>query len=69
MLLENYINKQKKLRKSLDFKQLREAGISRLQQLSGKLWSDYNTHDPGVTLLELLCYAITDLSYRCDFKM
>lgn len=69
MLLENYINKQKKLRKSLDFKQLREAGINHLQQLSGKLWSDYNTHDPGVTLLELLCYAITDLSYRCDFKI
>jgi len=69
MLLENYINKQKKLRMSLDFKQLREAGIVRLQQLSGKLWSDYNTHDPGVTMLELLCYAITDLSYRCDFNI
>ncbi len=69
MLLENYINKQKKLRKSLDFNQLREAGIARLQQLSGKLWSDYNTHDPGVTLLEMLCYAITDLSYRCDYKI
>ncbi|NEQ10530.1 MAG: hypothetical protein F6K37_32810 [Moorea sp. SIO4E2] len=34
-----------------------------------KLWTDYNTHDPGITILEQLCYAITDLSYRLDFEM
>nr|MDJ0676440.1 hypothetical protein [Calothrix sp. MO_167.B42] len=26
-------------------------------------------HDPGITILEQLCYAITDLSYRLDFEM
>ena len=27
-------------------------------------WTDVNVHDPGVTVLEVLCYAITDLQYR-----
>jgi hypothetical protein len=27
-------------------------------------WTDFNTHDPGVTVLEVLAYAITDLQYR-----
>ncbi|BCL33736.1 hypothetical protein [Nostoc sp. MS1] len=48
----------------LDFQKLREIGIKHLQALSGKLWTDYNLHDPGVTILEVLCYAVTDLGYR-----
>ncbi|MDZ8055896.1 MAG: hypothetical protein RMX68_016645 [Aulosira sp. ZfuVER01] len=48
----------------LDFQKLREIGITHLQALSGKLWTDYNLHDPGVTILEVLCYAVTDLGYR-----
>jgi GAF domain-containing protein len=27
-------------------------------------WSDLNAHDPGITVLELLAYALTDLSLR-----
>ena len=54
---------------SLDFSRLREAGIAHLQELAGSIWTDYNTHDPGVTTLEALCYAITDLSYRCNFNI
>ncbi len=27
-------------------------------------WTDTNAHDPGTTLLEVLCYAITDLQHR-----
>jgi len=48
----------------LDFKFLREAGVAYIESLSGRLWTDYNTHDPGITILEMLCYAITDLGYR-----
>ena len=49
-----------------DFEWLRTEGLARLQQLSGQLWTDYNLHDPGVTLLEALCYALTDLSSRAS---
>ncbi|MEH1997075.1 hypothetical protein [Nostoc sp.] len=48
---------------------LRQEGIKHIERLAGKLWTDYNTHDPGITILEQFCYAITDLSYRLDFEM
>lgn len=48
---------------------LREAGIRLVQALSGQSWTDYNLHDPGVTILEQLCYALTDLVYRADFPV
>jgi hypothetical protein len=51
----------------LDFDALRKAGIAMLQALSGEKWTDYNLHDPGVTILEQLCYALTDLAYRSEF--
>ncbi|WP_020589083.1 hypothetical protein [Desulfobacter curvatus] len=50
----------------LSFDRLREMGIEEIQKLSGKIWTDFNLHDPGVTILEQLCYALTDLAYRVD---
>ena len=55
--------------KSMDFFFLREEGIRLIQELSGKVWTDYNPHDPGVTILEQLCYALADLGFRTDFKI
>jgi hypothetical protein len=54
---------------TIDWETLREEGLRRLQALSGHLWTDYNLHDPGVTLLELLCYAITDLEERLSMDI
>lgn len=50
--------------KSEDYEWLRTQGLNYIQQFSGKLWTDYNVHDPGITIHELLCYALTDLAYR-----
>ncbi|MEJ7679312.1 MAG: hypothetical protein WKG06_15935 [Segetibacter sp.] len=52
-----------------NFAYLREQGLKYLQELSGKLWSDHNLHDPGITILEVLCYALMDLGYRSNFDM
>ena len=52
---------------ALNFAELRQAGIEYLEKVVGALWSDYNVHDPGITLLELLCYGITDITYRTTF--
>jgi hypothetical protein len=52
-----------------DYAWLRSEGMRHIESLSGKLWTDYNTHDPGVTFLELMCYAITDLGYRTAMPM
>jgi phage tail sheath protein FI len=29
-------------------------------------WADHNTHDPGITLMELLAYSIESLQYRMN---
>ncbi len=54
---------------ALDYEALRLEGIDLLQRLSGHRWTDYNAHDPGVTILEQLCYAITDLAYRVSHEL
>lgn len=53
----------------LDFDALRRQGLAHIERLGSALWTDYNTHDPGVTVLEALCFAINDLGYRCAFPM
>src|SRR5665213_2151971 len=45
---------------SKNFNFLRQQGIQLIQQLTAAIWTDYNLHDPGVTLLETLCYALTE---------
>lgn len=55
--------------KALDFAALRSEGIGYLQQLAGETWTDHNLHDPGITILDQLCYALTDLSYRLSLDM
>lgn len=53
----------------MNFNELRKQGIRHIQQLSGHIWTDYNVHDPGLTILEQLCLAITDIGYRIDLDM
>ncbi|MBK6904941.1 MAG: hypothetical protein IPH04_19565 [Saprospirales bacterium] len=54
---------------SMDFAQLKRDGVSMTQQLAGDTWTDYNEHDPGVTILEQLCYAISEFGYRASFPI
>ncbi len=53
----------------LDQSALYALGLAHVQDIAGRIWTDYNVHDPGVTTLELLCYALTDLSYRASLPM
>lgn len=48
------------------FWSLRAEAVKRVQDASGGVWTDYNLHDPGVTILEQVCYALTDLVVRAD---
>jgi hypothetical protein len=54
---------------SEDYARLRAIGITHLQQLGHALWTDFNAHDPGVSLLEALCYALTDLAYKAQLPI
>ena len=52
-----------------EFAGLRRQGLEYAQQLSGEIWTDYNLHDPGVTILEQLCFSLTDLLYRTGYAV
>jgi uncharacterized protein len=54
---------------ALNHELLYAAGLEQVRRLSHRVWTDYNVHDPGVTILELLSYALTDLSYRASFPV
>lgn len=47
-----------------EFDDLRRQAIGYAQDASRDHWSDYNFHDPGVTLLEQTCFALSQLSYQ-----
>jgi len=52
-----------------DYNFLRAKGQEYIEALGNRLWTDYNIHDPGITIFEALCYAITDLGYRSSFDI
>lgn len=54
---------------SMNFEKLRQEALENIQKYSGAEWTDYNLHDPGITILEALCFALTDLSYRTGFSI
>jgi hypothetical protein len=63
------ILKNPQLPPSEDYNYLRAQGMDYIEALGNTLWTDYNIHDPGITILEALCYAITDLGYRSSFDI
>ena len=52
----------------MDYAFLRREGIRLLERYGGR-WTDFNTHDPGITILEQVCYAITDLASRINYDI
>jgi len=64
-----YISKARTLTPAEDYSFLRAEGMRYIEELAHDLWTDYNTHDPGITILEALCYAITELGYRSNFDI
>lgn len=53
----------------LNYALLKEQAIADLKQLTGDVWTNYNESDPGVTILDQLVYALTELGYCADFPV
>lgn len=49
------------------YTRLQRQTLVEVQRLSGKVWTDYNAHDPGVTLADIANYALTELDYKLGF--
>lgn len=53
----------------LDYIGLKESGLAYIQKHSGNQWTNLNPSDPGVTILDQLCYAFTELGYCASFPI
>lgn len=51
------------------FTKLQKQTLEEVQRMSGKVWTDFNAHDPGVTLSETVNYALTELDYKLGFNV
>lgn len=49
------------------YRRLQESSLERLQELSGEVWTDFNPHDPGVTISDVLNYALSEFDFRLRF--
>lgn len=48
---------------------LQKRTLDELQNLSSNVWTDYNPHDPGVTIADIANYALTELAYKLGFDL
>lgn len=48
-----------------DYASLVKTGIELISDYSHQTWTDYNIHDPGITILEYLCYTLCELESLC----
>ena len=51
------------------YSRLQKKTLEEVQRLSGKVWTDFNVHDPGVTLADIANYALTETSYKLGFDL
>jgi hypothetical protein len=54
---------------ALSYAGLRAEALELLGRLCGDQWNDFNSHDPGITILEQLCFALTELAYRSQWSI
>ncbi len=53
----------------VNYKGMLKEGIESISQMAGKKWTNYNPSDPGITILQLLCYSLLDLGYKTSFPV
>lgn len=51
------------------YNRLQQHTLDEVQRLSGKVWTDFNVHDPGVTLMDIANYALTETDYKLRFDL
>jgi hypothetical protein len=52
-----------------DFNFLKDEAIDYIQKHIGTEWTNFNPSDPGMTILDQVCYALTELGYCTDFTI
>lgn len=67
------MNKQPYIRQQEEgenlYSRLQKKTLDEVQRLSGKVWTDFNVHDPGVTLADIANYALAEMDYKLGFNL
>ncbi len=61
-------NIKKREKEDNEYKRLQNYTLKRIEQLCGNIWTDYNIHDPGITIADYFNYALFELNYRLSFS-
>lgn len=64
--MEQKFNLNEQTIKNLERRELKDIWMDFMQQLSGDVWTDYNAHDPGITLMEQFCDSIAKVNNRAN---
>ena len=51
------------------YTRLQRQALTEVQRMAGKAWTDYNAHDPGLTVMEAANYALAELDYKLSFPL
>lgn len=46
------------------YRELLDLTSKMIETMPHDEWTDYNVHDPGITTMEFLCYALSDMGLR-----
>ena len=65
----NVIDPRTRPSAAADYFALRDTAYTAVEQLANQRWTDYNAHDPGITLLEHLADALAEIGYRGSFDV
>lgn len=52
-----------------NFGLLKQQALEFIQAKSGNQWNNLNPSDPGITILDQICFALTELGYCNDFSI
>ena len=53
----------------INFERMVAEGRMVIEQLAGNQWTNYNPSDPGITMLETLCFGLLDQGYKKQFPL
>lgn len=51
------------------YSKLQAQTLEEVKCLAGRVWTDYNVHDPGITVGDIANYALTELDYKLGFPL
>lgn len=63
---EPLVHHEEASRGQITFDELFDEALKRIQDGAGRLWTDHNIHDPGITFLDAGLWSLSDLLFRAD---